>query len=160
MTWRSTDSWASGCSVGGLGCAFVGVLPVGLATYAWPLSEDRFAPLLALVVALGALTGFVVGLFDVHTVTFSGDRVRAVSRMTSRTVRITELTAVSVRHEGDTEAGYTSTTLRVGLRNGRTLRISGDHDPSLASRIGQVIGDRPPVEEVRDELRTPPEPGA
>ncbi|GII58693.1 hypothetical protein Pth03_70820 [Planotetraspora thailandica] len=107
------------------------------------------------MVVVGGVLGAVLGRREVLTAEFTPQQVRLVSRVSSRTVAVTDLTSVEVAHSGDTEKGYTMTSLQLTWPGG-TREIDGDHTPALPSSLAEVLGPSVQVRETWKKLEEPP----
>ncbi|GGK48151.1 hypothetical protein [Streptomyces flaveus] len=100
----------------------------------------------------------VAGLFEVHTVEFTEQRVRLVSNARTRIRDVTDLESVEIVHSGNTEDGYTQTSLRLtwsGSHRG-SHTIDDNHDAALAHSLTRVLGTRLHMSERWKTLEPPP----
>jgi hypothetical protein len=142
-------------AVVGLGLVWlVGLVVVGvqelLSHHVYPFVLLFLCGLLVLTVC----TGLLRSRYVVRTVEFTKAQVRMESRARVRTVRIADLSAVSVEHTGDTASGYQETSLRLEWRIGSRLIIC-DHDPALGQALERLLPSHVAVKERWDQLREP-----
>jgi hypothetical protein len=156
LTVYDDSSVAGGCWPGGLCALVVGVVPLALLTKVWSVLPDRwFRTLVITVIVIGAGLGMLAARHRVHTATLTAHRIVLASAVATRTVNIADLKTVSVTHAGDTDHGYTRTTLHLILADGCGVDLVGSYNPKLAESVGRVLGAKFPVEETRRELDPP-----
>ncbi|GAB3010741.1 hypothetical protein GCM10023080_091770 [Streptomyces pseudoechinosporeus] len=115
-----------------------------------PLALPFLSPFLSLspvamsgIAAAFVAVAFLMALFEVDTVEFTGQQVRLISRIRTRTREVADLVSVKVVHSGSAESGYTQTSLRLAWQNWEGQEFDGEFDPGLADSLRRkpALGD-------------------
>jgi hypothetical protein len=155
VTWHHVAG-RSGCALGGLAGLTAGTI-AGVAVFViFSASTVWTFALVGLCIVAGAVLGVVEGRHEVHTAQLASEQVRLRTKLTSRTVRVADLTAVTVDHSGDTDAGYQHTSLRLALPDGSEVILKDCYAPTLAGSLTQLLGPTIQVEEKWQPLEPPP----
>jgi hypothetical protein len=153
LTWFCNHPRA-GCLQGGFSCLSAATL--SLLVLVWIFAPGLWVFIyIGVMIAAGAVIGIVAGRREVQPVEFTRRHVRLMSRVSSRTVKVADLTAVAVEHSGDTDEGYTMTSLRLAWPDGGT-EVDGFRDPTLASSLTELLGPGVQVQEEYTKLKPPP----
>ena len=155
VTWHHVAG-RSGCALGGLAGLTAGTIAGVLAFVIFSTPSAWMFVLIGLFIVVGAVLGVVEGRHEVHTAQFAGEQVRLRGKLTSRTVRVADLTGVTVDHSGDTDAGYQQTSLRLALPDGSEVVLKDSYAPTLAGSLIQLLGPTIQVEEKWQPLEPPP----
>jgi hypothetical protein len=130
-----------------------GLLATALAKiFSLPIGWSIVIMQVCVVLAMGA------GLFEVHTVEFTEQRVRLVSDARTHIRDVTDLESIEIVHSGNTEDGYTQTSLRLtwsGSHRG-IATIDGNHDAALTHSLTGVLGTGLHISERWKTLEPPP----
>jgi hypothetical protein len=155
VTWHHVAGRA-GCALGGLAGLTAGTIAGVLAFVIFSTPSAWTLALVVLFIVAGAVLGVIAGRREVHTAQFTSEQVRLRSKLTSRTVRVADLTAVTVEHSGDTDSGYQQTSLRLALPDGSEVVLKDGYHPTLAGSLTQLVGPTIQVEEKWQPLEPPP----